>query len=127
MGLDSYLERMPRYGNTTPHEISAIESYFDWKGNPAAKKYTMKEWCGIPFKDVPKGKTMEFYKKHYKYGRLYKESNFQIKLKQQLNKSIVADIALEKRLDIGERQTKSITGLLKMCKMELMTANITKK
>lgn len=29
MGLDSYLERMPRYGNTTPHEISAIESYFD--------------------------------------------------------------------------------------------------
>lgn len=21
MGLDMYLERMPRYGNTTPHEI----------------------------------------------------------------------------------------------------------
>ena len=68
MGLDSYLERMPRYGNTTPHEISAIESYFDWKEDPKAKKYTMKEWCGIPFKDVPKGKIMEFYKEHYKYG-----------------------------------------------------------
>ena len=68
MGLDCYLERMPRYGNTTPHEISAIESYFDWKENPEGKKYTMKEWCGIPFKDVPKGKTMEFYKEYCKYG-----------------------------------------------------------
>lgn len=68
MGLDMYLERMPIYGNTTPHEISAIESYFDWKCDPAAKKYTMKEWCGISFRDVPKGKTMKFYKEHYKYG-----------------------------------------------------------
>lgn len=68
MGLDSYLERMPRYGNTTPHEISAIESYFDWKEDPEAKKYTMEEWCGIPFRDVPRGQTMEFYKEHYKYG-----------------------------------------------------------
>ena len=45
MGLDMYLERMPRYGNTTPNEIEAIESYFNWKDNPNAKKYTMKEWC----------------------------------------------------------------------------------
>ena len=68
MGLDMYLKRMPRYGNTTPNEIYAIESYFNWKNNPDARKYTMKEWCGIPFKDVPKGKTMEFYKTYRKYG-----------------------------------------------------------
>ena len=68
MGLDMYLKRMPRYGNTTPNEIYAIESYFNWKNSPDARKYTMKEWCGIPFKDVPKGKTMEFYKTYRKYG-----------------------------------------------------------
>lgn len=68
MGLDMYLERMPRYGNTTPNEIEAIESYFDWKDNPNAKKYTMKEWCGISFKDVPKGNAMKFYNNYYKYG-----------------------------------------------------------
>ena len=67
MGLDMYLQRMPRYGNTTPNEIYAIESYFNWKNNPDARKYTMKEWCGIPFKDVPKGKTMEFYKTYCEY------------------------------------------------------------
>ena len=67
MGLDMYLKRMPRYGNTTPNEIYAIESYFNWKNNPDARKYTMKEWCGIPFKDVPKGKTMEFYKTYCEY------------------------------------------------------------
>lgn len=68
MGLDMFLERMPRYGNTTPNEIEAIESYFNWKDNPNAKKYTMKEWCGIPFKDVPKGNVMKFYKNHCEYG-----------------------------------------------------------
>ena len=41
MGLDMYLKRMPRYGNTTPNEIYAIESYFNWKNNPDARKYTM--------------------------------------------------------------------------------------
>lgn len=39
MGLDSYLERMPRYGNTTPDEISAIESYMDWKQQKENKTY----------------------------------------------------------------------------------------
>lgn len=65
MGLDMYLYRMPRYGNTTPHEINAIEAYFDWKENPDAKKYTMEEWCGIPFKDVPSKKVRDFYAQHY--------------------------------------------------------------
>ena len=65
MGLDMYLERMPRYGNTTPNEITAIENYFDWKENPKAKKYTLKEWCGTAFKDVPPKKVRDFYAPFY--------------------------------------------------------------
>lgn len=65
MGLDMYLKRMPRYGNTTPYEISAIESYFNWKEDPKAKKYTMKEWCGIPFKDIPSKEVRDFYAPFY--------------------------------------------------------------
>ena len=30
MGLDQYLNRMPRYKSTTASEVSAIENYFDW-------------------------------------------------------------------------------------------------
>ena len=30
MGLDMYLNRMPRYKNATASEVSAIENYFDW-------------------------------------------------------------------------------------------------
>lgn len=70
MGLDMYLEKMPRYGNTTPREISAIESYMDWKRKKEKKEcnYTLKKWCGVDYKDVPKGKVLEFYKSHGKFG-----------------------------------------------------------
>lgn len=66
MGLDMYLERMPRYGDTTPREINAIESYLDWKRKKERKERncTLEKWCGINYKDVPKGKVMEFYKEH---------------------------------------------------------------
>ena len=30
MGLDMYLNRMPRYKNTTAHEVHAIEQYLNW-------------------------------------------------------------------------------------------------
>lgn len=67
MGLDMYLNRMPRYKNITPNQIRALEEYLTWKEqkeNPEsrARKYTLKDWCGVEFKDVPQGKAMEFYK-----------------------------------------------------------------
>lgn len=73
MGLDMYLERMPRYGNTTPSEVSAIESYFSWKRDKEdpkskAKNYTLKAWCGVDFKTLPPKYVREFYKQHGKYG-----------------------------------------------------------
>ena len=73
MGLDMYLERMPRYGNTTPSEISAIESYFDWKADKRkpesnARKYTLKKWCGVDFKTLPSKHVRDFYESHRKFG-----------------------------------------------------------
>lgn len=65
MGLDMYLNRMPRYGNTTPQQIYTLERYFGWKSEPKAKKYSLKEWCGVEYKNVPRGKVMEFYKPFY--------------------------------------------------------------
>ena len=76
MGLDMYLERMPRYGNTTPSEVSAIESYFSWKAekeNPESKarNYTLKEWCGVDFKTLPPKDVRDFYSSQGKYGYAY--------------------------------------------------------
>lgn len=70
MGLDSYLNRMPRYKNTTASEVSAIENYFDWlKAKKEGSKYadcTLKEWCGIDESELPSKDVIEFYKPFYK-------------------------------------------------------------
>ena len=73
MGLDMYLQRMPRYGKTTAREVCAIESYLEWKRakedpNSKAKQYTLKQWCGVEYKDVPKGAALQYYKNHGKFG-----------------------------------------------------------
>lgn len=76
MGLDMFLERMPRYGNTTASEVSIIESYFNWKEkkedpNSSAKNCTLKEWCGVDYKKLPSKKVIDFYKQHYHLGYEY--------------------------------------------------------
>lgn len=73
MGLDSYLNRMPRCGKTTAKEVSIIESYLDWmrdKDNPksSAGKYTLKEWCGVDEKDLPTEPIIDFYRLKGSYG-----------------------------------------------------------
>ena len=70
MGLDMYLERMPRYKNTTPNEIHRLRDYFEWKRKKAipesgARGCTLKKWCGVDYKDVPTGDVREFYAKHF--------------------------------------------------------------
>lgn len=68
MGLDMYLERMPRFRGCTAKQINAVNSYFDWKEAKAeGSKYancTLKEWCGTSYKDVPKD-AINFYKPFY--------------------------------------------------------------
>lgn len=65
MGLDMYLDRMPRFENVTPKEVMAISSYFEWKqSKEEGNKYancTLKEWCGVEYKDISK-RAIKFYK-----------------------------------------------------------------
>ena len=83
MGLDMYLERMPRFGGCTAKQIVTVNNYFDWKdAKEEGSKYancTLEKWCGTPYKDIPKG-AINFYKPFYitryytwdykhKYGR----------------------------------------------------------
>jgi hypothetical protein len=65
MGLDMYLERAPRYKDTTIGQIKTLEGYFEWKENERAKKYTLKEWCGVERKDLPSKEVRDYYKQHY--------------------------------------------------------------
>ena len=65
MGLDSYLYRMPRYKKVTPKQVAAIENYFSWKENSAAKKYTFKEWSGTDFRTLPGKDARDFYRTYY--------------------------------------------------------------
>ena len=84
MGLDMYLKRMPRFNDTTPKDVCAIESYLDWKeAKEQGSKFancTLKEWCGVDYRDISM-KAVAFYKRFYamkyynwdtehKYGRM---------------------------------------------------------
>lgn len=70
MGLDMYLEKMPRYRGVTAKRVSAIESYLEWvKAKEENSKYancTFKEWCGYDFNDLPSIKVIEFYRQFFK-------------------------------------------------------------
>lgn len=66
MGLDMYLNRMPRHKGATAHDVVKIESYIDYKRdleNPksSAKDYSMKEWCGVDESEIPM-ELLEFYR-----------------------------------------------------------------
>ena len=69
MGLDSYLERAPRYKDTTMEQIRIIDEYMAWeaersKPRSKARKYSFSEWTGIAEEDIPTEDVFEFYKGH---------------------------------------------------------------
>lgn len=65
MGLDMYLNRAPRYYDTTINQINTIEGYLDWVDNERAKEYTLKEWCGVDEKRLPPPAVIDYYKQYY--------------------------------------------------------------
>lgn len=69
MGLDMYLNRMPRYKNATASDVVAVENYLDWIAKKAKdSKYgngTFKEWCGL--EETPSKEHVDFYANFYKY------------------------------------------------------------
>lgn len=91
MGLDSYLNRMPRYKNTTASEVNAIEGYLDWlKAKEEGSEYancTLKEWCGVDESKLPSKDVIEFYKSFnsadkYGYERIMEEVGYWRKANQ---------------------------------------------
>lgn len=94
MGLDMYLNRMPRYKDATANDVSMLESYLDWKNKKndpksSAKNCTLKKWCGVEYKDVPNGDVRKFYEpfftikyshwdveKKYGYGRIMEQVGY---------------------------------------------------
>ena len=70
MGLDMYLNRMPRFEGYNAEHINIIEDYLDWqrrKEDPSSneKDYTFEEWCGISLNKVPSQRVIDFYKQFY--------------------------------------------------------------
>ena len=67
MGLDMYLNRMPRYKYADAGDVSAVENYLDWmKAKEDGCEYancTFEQWCGL--KKIPKQEYIENYFKFY--------------------------------------------------------------
>ena len=67
MGLDMYLNRMPRHKGATAEDVRRVEHYLDWlrkkgEGNEYAK-CSFKEWCGHD--KAPSQDDLEFYSDYY--------------------------------------------------------------
>lgn len=80
MGLDMYLERMPRFKDATASDVSAVEDYLGWiaakaEGSEYARG-TFKDWCGR--EEIPPHEHLEFYAKFYgmKYSHWDKEQKY---------------------------------------------------
>jgi hypothetical protein len=68
MGLDMYLERMPRYGDCTADTISLLGRYFRFleeKNEPGNSGLTMEQWCGHSESELPPRDAVEFYRQFY--------------------------------------------------------------
>lgn len=67
MGLDMYLNRMPRYRGATAGDVDTVESYLDWlKSKMDGSEYakcSFEKWCG---KKAPSHAYIEFYADYYK-------------------------------------------------------------
>ena len=69
IGLDGYLNRMPRYKNTTASEVYAIEEYLRQQiAKAEGKEYadcTFEEWCGLDESKLPSKDVIDYYKQFY--------------------------------------------------------------
>lgn len=79
MGLDMYLNRMPRYKEVTASQVSAIENLFDYETRDS--KYadcTFKEWCGYSEADLPDKDIIEYFRniRTFKYSSWDKEKKY---------------------------------------------------
>jgi len=68
MGLDMYLNRMPRHKGATATDVSKVENFLDWlKAKAEGSEYakcTFKEWCG--YDEMPNADDLSFYSDYYR-------------------------------------------------------------
>ena len=65
MGLDMYLERMPRYRGATARDVRAVENYLSWlEQKKEGYDESFEKWCGL--KKTPSKDYLEFYANYYK-------------------------------------------------------------
>lgn len=71
MGLDMYLNRMPRYRGATAQDVSAVENYLDWlrakENDSEYANCTFEDWCG--HKKIPSKSYIDFYSQFYTEGK----------------------------------------------------------
>lgn len=67
MGLDMYLNRMPRFEDATANDVSAVENYFDWKkAKEEGSEYAQGSFRDWSRQDTPAKRYRDFYKEFYK-------------------------------------------------------------
>lgn len=67
MGLDMYLTRMAKVEGLTMQQMIDIQKYLDWRDNEDARKYTLKEWCGVDPKKLQSKKLIHYYEDNYNH------------------------------------------------------------
>ena len=68
MGLDMFLERMPRYKDCTADSVSAIEDLFSlqrYQKETGKTDLTVEKWCGRSKSELPPPDAVEFYRQFY--------------------------------------------------------------
>ena len=89
MGLDMYLNRMPRYRGATAKDVSAVEYYLDYiaekKNDSEYAKGTFKDWSGL--NKPPAQKYIDFYSglytvNNYGFGRIMEQVGYWRKANQ---------------------------------------------
>lgn len=68
MGLDMYLERMPRYKDSTADTVSTIEDYLsllEYREEKDEPGMFLEKWCGHRETELPPHDAVEFYKQHF--------------------------------------------------------------
>lgn len=68
MGLDMYLNKMPRYKDATASDVAAVENYLEWiKAKEEGSEYancTFYDFCHM---DEPSQEHIDFYSKFYEH------------------------------------------------------------
>lgn len=71
MGLDMYLNKMPRYKDATADDVSMVEDYLDWieakKRGSEHANCTFEQWCGmnVDFNNNKVNDLIDFYSQFY--------------------------------------------------------------